>query len=110
MENTPEEKIAKVIVGLVFGCINTGLGVLIGYYQYANRIPSDSEAQEGYIAPSRLEVKCQDFDSIKGKETIVRLDNVPYALLEVDGKPILLPYSPNTNDYQILKTEKGGKN
>jgi len=100
---TTKDKISSVIVGM----INEGLGMLTGYYLYANRIPTDNQVQDGYIAPSRLEMKCQDFDNIKGKETILRVDKAPYALLEVNGKPTLLPYSPNTNDYQILEKEVG---
>ena len=43
-------------------------------------------------------IGCEDLDSINGKETIVRIDDIPYSLIELDGKlgrPGLVPYVAN---------------
>ena len=68
-----------VMAGLAFGA---GL----------NRLPRDSQVQEGFIAPSKLEIKCEDLDGNGKKETIMKVGNDSYLLMEVDGKPVLSRY------------------
>ncbi|MAG24627.1 hypothetical protein CMI47_03520 [Candidatus Pacearchaeota archaeon] len=58
-----------------------------------NIVPDIVDVQEGYVAPSRLEVGISDLDNNGQRETMVRVDDKPYLLMEVDGKPVLLEYS-----------------
>jgi len=57
-----------------------------------NRIPNTEQVQQGYIAPSKLEVECKDLDGNGEPETIMRIGDKPYLLREVDGKPVLSAY------------------
>ena len=59
---------------------------------YDNRIPMIDEVQQGYVAPSKLEIECKDLDGNGEPETIMRVGDKPYLLREVDGKPVLSAY------------------
>ena len=61
-------------------------------YIISNKIPKTKQVQQGYIAPSKLEVECRDLDGNGEPETIMRIDDKPYLLREVDGKPVLSTY------------------
>ena len=51
-------------------------------------IPSDSKVAAGYVAPSKLEVKCKDIDGRDGKETVLKVNGVEYLLkYDVDSVP-----------------------
>ncbi|MEM4260264.1 MAG: hypothetical protein QXG00_03435 [Candidatus Woesearchaeota archaeon] len=59
---------------------------------YKKTIPEINKVQQGYIAPSKLEIKCKDLDGNGEPETIMKIGDKPYLLREVDGKPVLSPY------------------
>ncbi len=63
-----------------------------------NYIPKTKQVQQGYIAPSKLEIECKDLDGNGEPETIMRIGDKPYLLREVDGKPVL-------SDYEIKPAE-----
>ena len=62
-----------------------------------NSIGGKCEVQQGYIAPSRLEIECKDLDQNGELETLMRIDGKPYLLKEVDGNPVI-------SDYEIAPT------
>ena len=76
------------------------MGFLIGFcgnetYQrhfVDNRISKTEQVQQGYIAPSKLEIECKDLDGNGEPETIMRIGDKPYLLREVDGKPVISAY------------------
>lgn len=74
------------------------LAALVGNYVSGwspfveHRIPQVEQVQEGFIAPSKLEVKCRDLDKNGESETYVQIGEIPYALRMVDGKPVLSKY------------------
>lgn len=79
-------------VGLIVVC---GIGVIIGAGIMSCSkayIPRTNSVQTGYIAPSRLEIKCKDLDGNDQPETIMKIDDKAYLLREVDGKPVLSAY------------------
>ena len=85
---------SKVISSLIVG-ISLCLGVIGGMYLYSvsDRATSKiKQVQQGYIAPSRLEIQCKDLDRNGELETIMNIDDKPYLLREVDGKPVLSAY------------------
>jgi hypothetical protein len=79
--------------GLLFG-LGIGLvGLWIGVGDYVlSNIFSERNLQRGYIAPSKIEIKCEDLDKDGKNETIMKIGNKPYLLREIDGSPVLLPY------------------
>jgi len=72
------------------------LGVGVGFfgrsYFTENKIPKIEQVQQGYIAPSKLEVECRDLDGNGEPETIMKIGDKQYLLREVDGKPVLSSY------------------
>ncbi len=86
----------------IAGSVMCFLAGVLGAEAYArhfngNRIPKVDKVQQDCIAPSRLEIKCTDFDGNGEPETQVFIANdkgnkIPYLLREVDGKPVLSPY------------------
>jgi hypothetical protein len=88
----------KYLIGGLGG-IFVGLGIVLlangitGYSPFVkHRIPQTEQVQQGYIAPSKLEVECKDLDGNGEPETIMRIGDKPYLLREVDGKPVLSAY------------------
>jgi hypothetical protein len=87
--------------------VNAGLVLgLITRLITANEIPTAQEVQKGFVAPSRLEVQLQDNDRNGEDETILMVDETPYLLREIDGKPVLSAYDikpaeivPKDNNY-----------
>ena len=57
-----------------------------------NRIPKTEQVQQGYIAPSKLEIECKDLDGNGEPETIIKIGDKPYLLREVNGKPVISAY------------------
>ena len=72
------------------------LGIGVGFfgagYFTANEIPKTEQVQQGYIAPSKLEIECKDLDGNGEPETIMNIGDKPYLLREVNGKPVLSAY------------------
>lgn len=68
------------------------LGGLILDHSTSNKIPSFKEVQDGYIAPAKVRIKCEDLDKNDKLETLMYVDNKPYLLREVNGKPKLSAY------------------
>ena len=85
------------LFGYVIGSAMTLSAVLLanatsGYSPFVNSIPPDKTVQSGYIAPSQLEVKCDDLDGDGAPETILKIGEEIYSLREVEGKPVLSVY------------------
>lgn len=94
--------------GILAGHFNTGLdfktGIATGVVGAATLaciidasfpkkyLPNVENVQQGYIAPSRLEVKVQDLDRNGELETVLHVDKIPYLLRELEGKPVLSAY------------------
>ena len=61
------------------------------------KYPLIDTVEQGYIAPSRLEITVDDLDGNGEKETILRVDDQPYLLREIitstGSKPILSSYT-----------------
>ena len=87
-------KMSKVELVLEMG-ISLCLGALGGMYLYSisdRAIPNEKGVRQGYIAPSELEIYCQDLDKDGEKETIMTIRDKPYLLREINGKPVLSAY------------------
>lgn len=50
------------------------------------------KVQQGYVAPSKIEIKCQDLDGNGELETIMKYNDKQYLLREVNGKPFVTEY------------------
>lgn len=94
------------------GCLVTEIVALAalaagGWFMYstANTIPSANKVQQGYIAPSKLEVQCTDLDGNGEPETVLKIGGVPYLLREVDGKPVLSLYEITPLETRALQAE-----
>ena len=81
------------VAGVVF------MGGFLGYIAGISRleasgriIPLYTQVQQGYIAPSKLEIQCIDVDGNGELETIMKINNKSYFLKEIEGKPVLLSY------------------
>ena len=87
-----ENLLKKALLGPLVGVL-IGLGIS-GWIHYfnSNKIPEINKVQQGFIAPSKLEIKCEDLDSNGEPETQVRIGDKTYLLREVDGQPVLSPY------------------
>ncbi|MFC1682413.1 hypothetical protein ACFL0X_02260 [Nanoarchaeota archaeon] len=75
--------------------VGWGVGLLLGailHLYSPDTIPRARQVQQGYIAPNSLEIECEDLDGNGELETIMRIDDKPYLLRKVDGKPVLSPY------------------
>jgi hypothetical protein len=76
-------------LGLALGAVN-GINI---YKMASDRvIPSQEQVQQGYIAPSKLEIQCKDLDGNGEDEVIMRIGDKPYLLREIDGKPVISAY------------------
>ena len=87
----------------------TILGIIVGFgiansmkYYAVNKIPN-CEVQQGYVAPSRLEIKCEDLDKNGKPETMMKIDDQHYLLREIDGNPVLSAYEIKSNKIQYKK-------
>ena len=76
------------LVCYVVGCIAGGIAVAA--YDF---IPRENTVQQESIAPSRLEIQCEDLDDNGLPETVLRIDDKSYLIREIDGKPVLTPYT-----------------
>lgn len=90
----------KITLGLVClgGALVTGTALvtslIVGVGDYNSRkTPSADVVQQGYIDPSRVEIKVEDSDGNGEPETILMIGEESYALrYDADGKPTLTPY------------------
>ncbi len=74
-----------------------GISGAVGYWlgrTPSNRVIPEVEAvQDGFVAPSRLEVSVQDVDGNGEPETILKINSRPYLLMyNKDRQPRLLAY------------------
>ncbi len=81
-------------IGYIVGsAIGIG-GALGGGMAMVNEIPSVSTVQQGYVAPSQLEVELQDADHNGEDETVLLVDDIPYLMMyDSNGTPQLFEYS-----------------
>ena len=101
-ENSIFKSVMKnVVLPVVLGF---SVGTSINHYAFTNKIPGTDKVQQGYIAPSKLEIECEDLDGNGEPETIMRIGDKPYLLREVDGKPVLSAYEVKPAEIQY-KTE-----
>ena len=88
-------RVSSVWRSVAIGAI-AGWTALMGMNIYdginSKQIPKVEQVQQGYIAPSKLEIECKDLDGNGEPETIMRIGDKPYLLREVDGKPIISAY------------------
>lgn len=85
-QKTLTQAVKGAIIGLMVPMSITGTMVMC--YQ-PSIIPRARHVQEGFIAPSRLEIKCYDKDGNGMPETFLQVDGRSYFLRENSGKPIL---------------------
>ena len=98
---TSKKPIAEVVCTLLFGVGGVLCGSAIERYN-TKVIPKTNQVQQGYIAPSRLEIECEDLDADGIPQTILKIDDVPYLLREVDGKPVLSAYEVKKPEVIVL--------
>lgn len=85
--------IISYLIGFGLGSAFGALNGINGYRNYSDRvIPSQEQVQQGYVAPSKLEIQCKDLDGNGEDEVIMRIGDKPYLLREVDGKPMISAY------------------
>lgn len=90
-----------------YNLIRPVLGVFIALsasgqilYHTANKIPSTSKVQQGFIAPNKLEVKCEDLDGNGELETQIKIGAKTYLLRDVEGQPVLSEYEVKPKEIQ----------
>lgn len=80
------------IIGTITGFVlGTSIG-LVTANSSARLIPRIEKVEQGYIAPSKLEIQCKDLDGNGIPETIMKIGNKSYLLREVNGKPVISEY------------------
>ena len=82
---------SDIALGILVGSICAIFGTYLTH-RNDNLIPKTEQVQQGYIAPSKLEIKCKDLDENGEPETILRIGDKSYLLREVDGKPVISAY------------------
>ena len=101
-KKTPEEQIKELKSNLNYANLRTLLLTGITAFTFGinaignhthKRFYKTKEVSPGYIAPSRLEITCQDLDRNGSQETIMHIDSTKYLLREIDGQPTLTRYS-----------------
>jgi hypothetical protein len=74
------------------------------HYWSKHSIPTVEKVQQGYVIPSKLEIKLQDLDGNRQKEVIMKYDGKNYLLtLDEQGKP-------RVQAYEVKPTEVLKKN
>lgn len=77
-------------IGYVFGALTLLPQAL------SERVPDIKQVQQGYIAPSKLEIECEDIDKSDGKglpETYIKIDGTSYVLrYDSLGNPVISRY------------------
>nr|MBI4156947.1 hypothetical protein [Candidatus Woesearchaeota archaeon] len=74
--------------GIIAGfCFGAATGITFDNYTQ-NKIPTTGKVQQGYVVPSRLEIKVQDLDRNGQNEVIMKYDGKNYLFtLDEQGKP-----------------------
>lgn len=68
-----------------------------------NLIPKVEHVQSEYIAPSKLEIKCEDLDGDSKLETVMKINGKQYLLKNVNGRPTLLEYKAKPSEKYVRK-------
>ncbi|MBS3072462.1 hypothetical protein J4477_01345 [Candidatus Pacearchaeota archaeon] len=93
----------SIPIGFFAGVLAVGLAESVNFP--INKIPNISQVQQGYIAPSILEIKCEDLDGNREFETIMKIGDVDYLLREIEGKPILSRYEIKPAQIQFIPAQ-----
>lgn len=99
-----EETKRMINYGLVaLEALSTGFtGTSIYYEYFSNRyIPDNTKVEQGYIAPSKIEIKCEDLNKDGKLETIMKIGNEKFLLREANGKPTLSTYTVKPSEIVI---------
>jgi hypothetical protein len=97
----------SLVGALTFAMVSLGLRCATGS-QIADRsrvIPCIEQVQQGYIAPSKLEIQCKDLDGNGKPETIMKIGDKSYLLREVNGKPVISAYTIKSAEIQYAPAE-----
>lgn len=88
--------LSGVMVGMGIELIVGIIGSFIGdklHIGYVNKIPQAKQVQQGYVNPSKLEIKLKDLDRNGIDEVIMKYGGKPYLLkLDEQGKPQVQDY------------------
>lgn len=88
-----DSQLKTYLLGIFWGLqISLYIGILVDSWVPNKTIPNQSKVQQGYIAPSKLEIECKDLDGNGELETIIRISDKPYLLRTVNGKPVISRY------------------
>lgn len=80
-------------IAILASLIVTGISKSVDYFS-RNIIPDTSRVEQGYVIPSKLEIKVMDLDGKGRGQTVLRYDGKNY-LLKLQGdlqKPTVLDY------------------
>ena len=96
--------LAKIFLsGGIVGAVLAAIGISINI----NAIPSTRKVQQGFIAPSKIEIILEDTDKNREPETYMKIGDVKYPLKEIDGKLIISGYKvvPAEGSPQIVPSK-----
>ncbi|MDO8741449.1 MAG: hypothetical protein Q7J54_07860 [Candidatus Woesearchaeota archaeon] len=83
-------------IGRIGLCTAIGISIIasiIYSLRTSSTIPNVNKVQERYIPPSKIEITVSDLDQNGEKETIEKINGVPYLLKYDDsGRAVLQPY------------------
>ena len=86
-------KIKSCLVWGGLGLAFVGLTAIKIYRTAPNKfIPTQEQIQQGYVAPSRIEILCKDLDGNDKLETLMKINGNSYLLREINGKPTISAY------------------
>lgn len=91
MEDYTENVLWGVTISLL-----CGIGTLIGYgygRNSGNRIRDVENVQSGYVTPKDIRVESRDLNGDGQLETLIKIKEKSYLLLEREGKPAVLEYN-----------------
>jgi hypothetical protein len=86
-----DEDTKLVICGALGMIAGLGLGAYL-HFSDPRVIPSKSKVQDGFVAPSKIEILCGDLDKNGEPETLMKIGTKHYLLREVSGKPVISTY------------------
>jgi len=91
MEPEKGANICSSIMASILTVALIGAGINKGISKYYSQ--KDSRIQSGYVNPRHTEVESKDLDGDGKLETVLRIDDKPYLLKDVNGRPRLSPYA-----------------
>ncbi|MGV8141799.1 MAG: hypothetical protein ACP5NW_05145 [Candidatus Woesearchaeota archaeon] len=97
MTNKFKENIDKMIIGTMLGA-----SLSFCVWAYSNRY---SNLKDGYISPRNVEIRCKDIDKDGKLETIMKIYNKPYLLMDTTGKPALFEYELRPRNDTLIITK-----